>query len=116
MWPLPPHPKCVRLPAMATPLTDEEVKNSLEVLSGWTHDNDALTKTYRFAGFPDAIGFIARVAFDAEKLNHHPEWQNVYNRVAVRLTTHDAGNKVTDKDVLLAGAMEAAMRCFANAS
>ena len=60
---------------------------------GWSHDpaRDAIAKSYRFADFVQAFGWMAKVALAAEKLNHHPEWRNVYNRVEVVLTTHDAG-------------------------
>ncbi len=79
-------------------------------LPGWepVRDRDAIEKTFRFADFSAAFGFMARVALVAEKMDHHPEWTNVYNRVAVTLTTHDAGG-LTDKDVALALAIEAIM-------
>ena len=78
-------------------------------LSGWaeTPGRDAITKTYKFADFNAAFGFMTRVALQAEKMDHHPEWSNVYNKVEVVLTTHDAGG-VTDKDVTLARFMDAA--------
>ncbi len=70
-------------------------------LSGWAADGEALVKTFRFRDFGCAFGFMTRVAIHAEAANHHPEWSNVWNRVDVRLTTHDAGG-VTQKDVDLA--------------
>ena len=75
---------------------------------GWTHDadRDAITKTFTFRNFIDAFGFMTKAAIHAEKLNHHPEWFNVYNRVTVTLTTHDAEG-LTDLDAKLAGRMEA---------
>jgi len=91
---------------MSTPLTTGEIEAALGELQGWTRDGDALAKTYAFGTFREAFGFMTRVAFEAEALNHHPEWTNVYNRVAVRLNTHDAGGKVTAKDVELAKRME----------
>ncbi len=91
---------------MSTPLTTGEIDATLGELQGWRRDGDALTKTYTFGTFREAFGFMTRVAFEAEALNHHPEWTNVYNRVAVRLNTHDAGGKVTAKDVALAKRME----------
>ena len=75
--------------------------------AGWTLSDDrkAIAKTFRFRGFRDAIAWMARVAFEAEQMNHHPEWSNVYNRVEVRLTTHDTGG-LTAKDIELAARME----------
>ncbi|WP_135212765.1 4a-hydroxytetrahydrobiopterin dehydratase [Vitreimonas flagellata] len=78
-------------------------------LQGWhaTGDRDAITKEFRFKDFNAAFAFMTRVALFAEKHDHHPEWTNVYNRVEVTLTTHDAGG-VTDKDVALAHFMDRA--------
>lgn len=75
--------------------------------AGWEKaaDGRAIAKTFRFRGFRDAMAWMARAAFEAEQLNHHPEWSNVYNRVEVRLTTHDSGG-LTDKDLDLARRME----------
>ena len=82
---------------------------ALQQLTGWTAaaDRDALCKTYRFADFNAAFGFMTRVALAAEKLDHHPEWFNVYNRVEVALTTHDSDG-VTALDVELARIMDQA--------
>src|SRR5215204_4152025 len=87
---------------MSNPLTAEEVTHACAGLNGWKYDRDALTKTFKFGSFREALSFMIRVGFEAEELNHHPEWTNVYSRVVVRLNTHDAGNKVTAKDVELA--------------
>ncbi len=87
---------------MNTALTADEIARALAELPGWAGDGAALTKTFRFGSFREAMSFMARVAFEAEELNHHPEWTNVYNRVVVRLNTHDAGGRVTAKDVGLA--------------
>jgi 4a-hydroxytetrahydrobiopterin dehydratase len=75
--------------------------------AGWalSTDGKAISKTFRFRGFRDAIAWMTRAAFEAEHLNHHPEWSNVYNRVEVRLTTHDTGG-LTAKDIDLAQRME----------
>lgn len=75
--------------------------------TGWTDEGgrDALVKTYTFANFVEAFGFMTRAALWAEKWNHHPEWSNVYKTVTVTLTTHDAGG-VTDLDVKLASKMD----------
>lgn len=87
---------------MSKPLTSEEIANACAKLPGWKSEGDALTKTFKFGSFREAMGFMTRVAFEAEELNHHPDWTNVYNRVVMRLNTHDAGDKVTGKDVELA--------------
>jgi 4a-hydroxytetrahydrobiopterin dehydratase len=78
-------------------------------LNGWraVEGRDAITKQFRFKDFNAAFGFMARVALNAEKQDHHPEWTNVYNRVEVTLSTHDAEG-VTDKDVALAHFMDQA--------
>jgi 4a-hydroxytetrahydrobiopterin dehydratase len=75
--------------------------------AGWTLEEgrDAITRSYRFADFSAAWGFMSRVALVAEKLDHHPEWSNVWNRVTVTLTTHDAGG-LTGLDLDLAAAMD----------
>ena len=72
----------------------------------WTEENDQLKATYKFADFPAAISFMMEVAFVCEKMDHHPDWSNVWNRVVIKLTTHSAGNKVTDKDWALAKAID----------
>jgi 4a-hydroxytetrahydrobiopterin dehydratase len=72
-----------------------------------TSDRDAIVRTFRFADFSAAWGFMSRVALLAEKLDHHPEWSNVYGRVDVLLTTHDAGG-VTERDLAMARFMDAA--------
>jgi len=73
----------------------------------WKQVEDALVAELMFKNFVDAFAFMADVAALAEEHGHHPEWSNVYNRVTIRLTTHDAGNQVTDKDLKLAEAIEA---------
>lgn len=75
--------------------------------SGWTLETGAkaITKTFKFKGFRDAMAFMMRAAFEAEAANHHPEWSNVYNRVEVRMTTHDSGG-LTAKDTALAAKMD----------
>ncbi|QQA42611.1 4a-hydroxytetrahydrobiopterin dehydratase [Pelagovum pacificum] len=79
----------------ADPITDAE-KNAA-VAAGWTLSDDgtAIEKTFEFRNFVEAFGFMARCAMWAEKLNHHPEWSNVYKTVTVRLTTHDTGGLTT---------------------
>ena len=68
----------------------------------WKEEDNTLKKDFEFADFVEAFGFMARVAIVAEKMNHHPHMTNVYNRVSFALSTHDAGNTVTDKDRKLA--------------
>jgi 4a-hydroxytetrahydrobiopterin dehydratase len=91
---------------MSKPLSTDEITQACSKLAGWGFERDALTKTFKFGSFREALSFMTRVAFEAEELNHHPEWTNVYNKVVVRLNTHDAGNKVTGKDVELATRMQ----------
>jgi 4a-hydroxytetrahydrobiopterin dehydratase len=81
---------------------------ALAVLQGWAEapGRDAISKSFRFADFSSAWAFMSRVALKAEQMDHHPEWYNVYNRVDVILSTHDAGG-VTDKDIDLGKFMDA---------
>jgi len=93
-------------PGMAsTKLEPGEVTRRLADLAGWTVENGKLHREYRFADFVEAFGFMAGVALIAERMNHHPEWFNVWSTVRVDLTTHDAGG-ISAKDFELAGAME----------
>jgi len=97
------YPNWIPLPDMATtPLTAVEIDEALRALPDWKLERDALAKEFKFGGFREALSFMVRVGFEAEAMNHHPEWTNVYNRVAIRLNTHDAGDKVTAKDIELA--------------
>jgi 4a-hydroxytetrahydrobiopterin dehydratase len=92
---------------MATkPLTAAEINTALPALAGWKLERDALAKEFKFGSFKEALSFMVRVGFEAEAMDHHPDWTNVYNRVAIRLNTHDAGGKVTAKDVELAKKIE----------
>ncbi|MBW3467664.1 4a-hydroxytetrahydrobiopterin dehydratase [Arthrospiribacter ruber] len=72
----------------------------------WKEENDKLSRTFEFKDFQEAFAFMTRVAFLAEAQGHHPNWSNVYNEVTIELTTHDAGNKVTNKDRKLAEAID----------
>src|SRR6478735_11887296 len=92
---------------MAKPLAPAEIATALAGLPGWTLAGDALAKEFKFGSFREAFSFMTRAAFEAEAMDHHPDWTNVYNRVAIRLNTHDAGNKVTAKDVELAKKIQA---------
>ena len=92
---------------MIEKLTTEERARLLPTLNGWTHDaaRDALQKSYKFKDFTQAFAFMTRVALLAEKADHHPEWFNVYNRVDILLTTHDA-NGLSMRDIALAKAID----------
>ena len=89
---------------MARKLTQEEVSSALDELTGWSLSNDKLRREFRFANFSEAFGFMTSAAIEAEKMNHHPEWFNVYNKVVVDLTTHDASG-ITELDFELAWKM-----------
>ena len=92
---------------MTKKLEGTERSNALASLIGWDElkDRNAITKNYQLADFNAAFGFMSRVAIKAEKMDHHPEWFNVYNRVEVTLSTHDAGG-VTQLDIELAKFMD----------
>ena len=87
-------------------LSSSEIEQSLADLAGWQVVDGKLIKTFAFKSFAAAMGWMMSVAIVAEKMDHHPEWSNVYNRVAVTLITHDMGNKISSWDVDLALAME----------
>ena len=72
-------------------LDDQQIAERLATVGGWAHEGDALRRQLRFGNFVEAFGFMASVALIAERLDHHPEWSNVYNRVDIRLSTHDRG-------------------------
>ena len=72
----------------------------------WKEADNKLSRTFNFKDFVEAFGFMSRVAIIAEKMNHHPNWSNVYNQVIIELNTHDAGNIVTEKDRKLASAID----------
>ena len=86
-------------------LSPSELEAAVSSLEGWTVREGKLHREYKFADFIHAFGFMATAAIAIEKMNHHPEWFNVYNRVAVDLTTHDA-NGITARDVQLAGTLD----------
>lgn len=88
------------------PLSEQEIKQELENLDGWSFEDDTITKDFSFSNFKEAMAFMVRVGFEAEALVHHPDWSNVYNSVSITLSTHDAGDKVTEKDIKLAKAIE----------
>ena len=86
------------MPVDRRPLSADEVTRLVESLDGWELDGNALRRQLVFDSFVQAFGFMAQVALIAERLNHHPNWSNVYNRVDIAVTTHDAGG-LTDLDV-----------------
>jgi 4a-hydroxytetrahydrobiopterin dehydratase len=94
---------------MTEKLTDAQRANEIPALhdAGWVSatDRDAIEKTFKFKNFVEAFGFMTQAALWAEKWNHHPEWSNVYNRVVVLLTTHDAGG-LSELDIKLARKMD----------
>lgn len=89
-------------------LTDEEQTEALGRLPGWTlaEDGNALRRSFTFRDFSEAFGFMARVALAAEKMDHHPDWTNVYNRVDIKLSSHDIGG-LSARDVKLATRIDA---------
>lgn len=92
---------------MAVPLSPTDVDARLAELPGWRREGDKLRREFRFADFPTAFAFMTRCAIVAEKMDHHPEWTNVYAKVDVVLWSHDAGG-ITNRDFELAKAMNAA--------
>ena len=99
---------------MAEKLTGAARQSALAKLNGWSEvkGRDAISRKFTFKDFNEAFGFMARAALAAEKLDHHPEWFNVYNRVEVTLATHDAGG-VTERDIELAQTMDRLARTAA---
>lgn len=93
---------------MTARLTEDARRTAIAGLAGWSEvpGRDAVQKTFKFSDFNEAFGFMARVALVAERMDHHPEWRNVWNTVEVVLSTHDAGG-LTQKDVDLATRMNA---------
>jgi 4a-hydroxytetrahydrobiopterin dehydratase len=72
----------------------------------WLEKDNKLSRTFEFTDFVNAFGFMSKVAIIAEKMGHHPNWSNVYNKVTIELTTHDAGNTITEKDRKLSDAID----------
>ena len=95
---------------MAEALSSAAVAIALDRLPGWEGDTGGLIRTYRFANFPAAIAFMHAAAPAIEQGGHHPEWNNIYDRVGIHLTTHDAGDRVTELDVTLAHLLDAMAR------
>ncbi|MDP8246007.1 MAG: 4a-hydroxytetrahydrobiopterin dehydratase [Candidatus Hinthialibacter antarcticus] len=89
-----------------TKLTDEKIQEKLNGIEGWTFTDGRLHRDFKFKDFTEAFAFMARIALYAEKMDHHPDWSNVYNNVAIDLATHDAGG-VTELDFKLAALINA---------
>ncbi|MGA8988168.1 4a-hydroxytetrahydrobiopterin dehydratase [Aeromicrobium sp.] len=85
--------------------TDARIEQALESLPNWSQEGEAIVRTYEFADFRAALGFINRAAGPIEEMDHHPEWTNVYNRVDIRLSSHDVGG-VTARDIQLATVLD----------
>jgi 4a-hydroxytetrahydrobiopterin dehydratase len=86
-------------------LSGNELDETIRSLSGWELKDGKLHKSFKFSNFIEAFGFMTRIALEAEKINHHPEWSNVYNTVTVKLSTHDTGG-ITDYDIKLANIID----------
>ena len=86
-------------------LSDQEIEQNLESLDGWDFTEDGIQTSFEFENFKEAFTLMTRIAFEAEAMNHHPNWTNVYNTLEITLSTHDAGG-VTEKDFKLARAIE----------
>jgi 4a-hydroxytetrahydrobiopterin dehydratase len=91
---------------MSAPLNSDQIKLALSGLKHWRFEDDKLLMDIKLKNFSEALSFLVKVGIEAEKLNHHPEIHNIYNKVTLKLTTHDAGNRVTEKDIVLARAIE----------
>ena len=85
--------------------SESEIKKQLEVLPNWEYLENAIETSLEFATFKDCFSIMTRIAFEVEVQNHHPEWFNVYNKLSIRLSTHDAGG-VSEKDFKLAHTIE----------
>lgn len=94
------------------PLSENRIKEELKKLNGWEFKDDKIHREFSFSDFKTALSFIVRVGFDAEDQGHHPELFNVYNTVQISLATHDAGDKVTEKDINLAKAVDAIYKTY----
>ncbi|MGL2967103.1 4a-hydroxytetrahydrobiopterin dehydratase [Flavobacterium sp. XGLA_31] len=92
-----------------TLLTNEILTEALAHVPGWVYEDNAIRKEFVFKSFPDAISTVNKIAVVAEEMNHHPEWTNVYNKLIIRLYTHDSLG-VTTKDIRLAHAIEVILK------
>lgn len=88
------------------PFTELQILTGLKDLEGWEYEDNAIHTSFEFEDFKDAFSMMTRIAFEVEKMNHHPDWSNVYNTLQISLSTHDAGG-VTEKDFELAKIIDA---------
>ncbi len=86
-------------------LTDKEIDSLLKDFEGWAYENGSIIKSFKFKDFKQAFAIMTRIAFECEAQNHHPDWENVYNNLTIKLNTHDTGG-VTKKDFQLAQSIE----------
>lgn len=91
-----------------SPLTPQQIQERLTDREGWSYEDGMIHAAYQFESFTDAFAMMTRIAFEAERLNHHPNWYNVYNRLEISLSTHDAGG-VTELDFQLAERIDSLM-------
>jgi 4a-hydroxytetrahydrobiopterin dehydratase len=91
---------------MSAALTESQIQEALRGLDGWAVENSKLLKVYKLKDFKAALAFINQIGAEAERLDHHPEIHNSWNRVTLRLCTHDAGGQITEKDLTLARAIQ----------
>ena len=91
---------------MSSPLDSDSIQAALADLPGWSLEGDSIARDFKFGSFKEALSFLVRVGLEAEEHGHHPEITNVYNRVKLALNTHDAGGKVTQKDMDLDKAIQ----------
>ncbi len=92
-----------------TLLTTETLEEALAHVPGWIYTDNVIEKKFVFKNFPEAMATVNKIALVAEEMNHHPEWTNVYNKLTIRLSTHDS-NGVTTKDIRLAHAIESLLK------
>ena len=86
-------------------LSESQIQEKLIAISGWSYEDGSITKSYQFKDFKEAFTVMTRIAFECEAQNHHPEWENVYNSLTIKLNTHDAGG-ITQNDFDLATSIE----------
>jgi 4a-hydroxytetrahydrobiopterin dehydratase len=86
-------------------LNENQIQEKLSNISGWSYENGSITKSYKFKNFKEAFATMSRIAFECEAQNHHPNWENVYNSLTIKLNTHDVDG-LTQKDFDLATAIE----------
>lgn len=89
-----------------TALEQDELKEAMQSIPNWRFENDKIHRDFKFSGFVEAMAFILKISYEAERLDHHPEILNVYNRVTISINTHSAGCKVTESDIRLAARIE----------